>query len=105
MNTFARKEIRSLAAGLGLLALLAGASPAAGPASPKSAIRKWPASARAIARVMLEKYGNPDQYDDHLLVWFQKGSWKKTVVARQGLRLAADGTQRDFLQQTVGYIV
>jgi hypothetical protein len=105
MNTFARQEIRSLAAGLCLLALLAGASPAADPASPKSAIRKWPAPARAIARVMLEKYGKPAQFDDHLLVWFNKGAWKKTIVARQGLRRAADGTQRDFLQQTVGYIV
>lgn len=109
MKIIGRRGIRSLAAGLGLLALIAfastGTARAAAPATPETIIRHWPAAERAAAGALIEKYGRPAQFDRHALVWFNNGSWKRTIVYRKGLHRAAKGPDTDFLQQTVGYIV
>ena len=108
MMTSRRRWIRCLA-GAGLLALAvrapAGAALVRKPATPEAVIRTWPAAQRAVSRALIEKYGPPGQYDAHALAWFNNGPWKRTVVYRKGRRRSARGTYRDFLQQTVGYIV
>ncbi|HEX4046920.1 MAG TPA: hypothetical protein VH309_03755 [Elusimicrobiota bacterium] len=108
MMIIVRRGTRSLAAGLGLLALLAWPAPraAAAPrASPQAVIRAWPRRERAVARAMLEKYGRPAQFDRRQLVWFNKGIWKRTIVYRRSPRFSAKAPDAEFLQQTVGYIV
>lgn len=109
MKTTARRGTGSLAASIGLLALVACASvrtsAADEPASPEAVVRTWPGPERAAARAMLEKYGNPSQFDRHALVWFNNGNWKRTIVYRRPLHRSARAPGKDFLQQTVGYIV
>jgi hypothetical protein len=103
MKTIAREGTRRLAAGIGLLALIvgvsAGSARAAARATPESIIRTWPAPERAAAGAMLEKYGKPAQFDRKALVWVKNGIWKRTIVYRSGPH------DREFLQQTIGYIV
>ena len=109
MKTIARRWPRSLAAGIGLLALIACASMraarAAAPATPQFIIRNWPAPARVTAGIMLEKYGKPSQFDGRALVWFNNGNWKRTTVYRSGLQLSNNAPAKDCLQQTIGYVV
>lgn len=109
------------AAGLGLLALLgraavggqealaAVAAPKGASAkqaeTPKNLVRKWPASSRGAAELLLEKYGEPDQFDRNTLVWFHNGDWKKTIVRRAVSRRDPTGKNKDFIEQTVGYLV
>lgn len=121
MNTVSRK---GCAAGLGLLALLVCATAvektmlqaqaaAAAPRSaialpgetPESIIMRWPTRSRNAAGLLLEKYGTPDQFDRNTLVWFNNGEWKKTVVRRTLSRRDPTGKNKDYLEQTVGYLV
>ncbi|MDD5303445.1 MAG: hypothetical protein PHS14_10080 [Elusimicrobia bacterium] len=121
MNIVSRK---GCAVGVGLLALLACAtagegskahakSAAAAPQSasarpgetPESIIKNWAPRSRTTARLMLEKYGKPAQFDRNTLVWFNNGEWKKTIVHRKIYRHDPAGKRQDFLEQTVGYLV
>lgn len=102
------RRIRGLAAGLALLAAPAFAA-ARGvrgekAASPEVVVGIWPAPQRAAARALIDKYGHPEQYDSHALAWFNNGIWKRTVVYRKG-PLPGPNRDKQFLQQTVGYIV
>ena len=102
------RRVRGLAAGSVLVAALAlvPARPAlAGKAAPaETVVEIWPPAQRATARALIDKYGRPAQYDSHALAWFNNGIWKRTVVYRYGLR-GGKHRDREFLQQTVGYIV
>jgi hypothetical protein len=109
MKTIARPGTVSIALALGLLALLVWSAPGAGrtdaPETPEAVIRTWPVPERTAARAMIEKYGRPGQFDGQQLVWFHNGAWKRTIVYRQGPHHVAKTTDKDFLEQTVGYIV
>ena len=109
METIARQGTRIFAAGIGLLALLVWPATriahAAAAATPEAVIQTWPAPERATAGAMLAKYGPPNQFDRRALVWFNNGNWKRTIVYRQPLHHSAKAPGKDFLQQTVGYIV
>ncbi|HXT00132.1 MAG TPA: hypothetical protein VN915_05620 [Elusimicrobiota bacterium] len=101
-------RVRGLAAGLALLlspALGAAREARAGAAaSPEVVVGIWPESHRATARALIEKYGRPEQYDSHALAWFNNGIWKRTIVYRVG-PIPGPNRDKQFLQQTVGYIV
>lgn len=90
------------------LLLLAACSLAAAPApSPdadatsaaQAAIQKWPKACKVTAAAMIEEYGQPDQFDRHALAWFNKGTWRRTVVSRK----PRDG--KSCLEQTIAYLV
>ena len=108
------KVIRNAcAASLGLLTLLIWASAASKPESrtpapdetPERVIMRWPPHTRNAAGLLLEKYGRPDQFDRETLVWFNNGEWKRTIVHRKVSRRDPSGKTRDFLEQTLGYLV
>src|ERR1700719_4006494 len=88
-----------------LLGLLMWASASAQAATPESVIRHWHRHPRFAARLMLEKYGRPDQFDANSLCWFNNGPWKRTIVHRKALRHYANGPDKDYIEQTVGYLV
>ena len=103
--------MKTIASRIGLLAFIlcaaTGAARAAdaAPATPEAIIRTWPAREKAAAGAMLEKYGKPSQFDRHTLVWFNNGTWKRTIVYRKDLHPSKSMPDKDFLQQTIGYIV
>lgn len=102
------RRARGLAAGSILVAALTlvPARPArAGKAAPpETVVEIWPPAQRAAARALIEKYGRPAQYDSHALAWFNNGIWKRTIIYRRG-QTRGKNRDREFLQQTVGYIV
>ena len=53
------------------------------------AVAGWPAKARALAYVMMKKYGQPDEIGSAKLMWNDNGPWKRTVLSR-------DVTPHDF---------
>jgi len=73
-------------------------------AAPEVVVGIWPAAQRATARALIDKYGRPAQYDSHALAWFNNGIWKKTVIYRRS-PLQGPNRDKEFLQQSVGYIV
>jgi len=57
-----------------------------------------------MARLLLEKYGAPNQFDKDALVWFNNGEWKRTIIHRRREPSRSIG-RTDFLDQTIGYLV
>lgn len=98
---------RDRAASLGFLFFIvcAASGIAAQTRTPEAIIRQWPQQASATAKLMIEAYGKPDQFDANSLVWFNNGSWKRTIVYRKALRRGPGGKDGAFLQQTIGYLL
>lgn len=94
----------SCALGLWLISgpALGGVSGAA--AAAEGMIRAWPRFAQAAARLMIEKYGQPDVCNEDSLVWRNNGPWKRTIVHRHGLP-GPRPRQNDVLQQVADYHV
>lgn len=73
--------------------------------TPESVILLWPTYSYRLARLMIAKYGQPNEATDHSLVWEANGQWKRTVVYRvppMGRTLTRGGGR---LEQTVAYRV
>lgn len=73
--------------------------------SPEAVIQKWSESARATARAMIAKYGEPSRYTDGALVWFNNGPWAKTVAYRSAWPHFLGKRDKDYLEQTIAYRV
>jgi hypothetical protein len=68
-------------------------------------IKTWSPAPRALAEAMMEEYGEPNLVDDDALLWLHNGPWRKTTVYRTALYHATAGSDKDYLQQTIGYEV
>jgi hypothetical protein len=73
--------------------------------TPETVIQKWPEGARATAREMISKYGEPSRYTDGALVWFNNGPWQKTVVYSSAWPRFLGKKDKDYLEQTIAYRV
>ena len=126
MKTIIRLSPRARAPGTAVLALAAASFPAAlfaqariqdapdiaradganaAISSPESAIEKWPQGSRDVARVMIEKYGEPGEFSGDALVWKENGAWKRSVVYRTARTRLFGPKDTDYLEQTIGYRV
>lgn len=45
-------------------------------------IRSWPEQSREAARLVIEKYGEPDEVTDTQLLWHNRGKWKRIVASK-----------------------
>lgn len=50
--------------------------------TPESIILLWPTFSYRLARLMISKYGQPAEANDHSLTWIDNSPWKRTVVYR-----------------------
>jgi hypothetical protein len=42
----------------------------------------WPEEAREAARLVIDKYGEPEEVTDSALIWHKRGPWKRIVASR-----------------------
>lgn len=73
--------------------------------TPEETIRNWPKEVQATAKLLIEGYGAPSRSDADELVWSNNGSWRKTVLHREGLTQSATGKGKDHLEQFIAYEV
>lgn len=73
--------------------------------TPETVIQKWPEGARATAREMISKYGEPNRFSEGALVWIDNGPWRKTVVYRNAWPHFLGRRDKDYLEQTIAYRV
>lgn len=95
-------------AGLSLAAARPGAlafNDASQVVTPESTIEDWPTGSRQVARVMIEKYGEPSRFGENALVWFDNGPWQRTVVHRRGWPRLLGMTDKNYLEQAISYEV
>jgi hypothetical protein len=45
-------------------------------------IQGWPEESREAAQLVIDKYGEPDETTDTLLVWHNPGPWKRIVASK-----------------------
>jgi hypothetical protein len=48
-------------------------------------LASWPMKQRETASILIAKYGNPDVTSDRMLVWYDTGPFKKTVLMREAV--------------------
>jgi len=73
--------------------------------TPESVTAKWPEGARATAREMISKYGEPNRFSEGALVWIDNGPWQRTVVYRNAWPHFLGRKDKDYLEQTIAYRV
>jgi hypothetical protein len=45
-------------------------------------IEKWPEESMEAAQLVIDKYGDPDEFTDSVLIWNHVGPWKRMVAYR-----------------------
>lgn len=50
------------------------------PDTAQSAIESWPEQSREAAKLVIDKYGEPNEITQDRLVWHQTGPWKRIVA-------------------------
>ncbi|MBI4376857.1 MAG: hypothetical protein HY549_10465 [Elusimicrobia bacterium] len=54
---------------------------------------------------MIDKYGQPNEFTNSLLVWHNNGPWERTIVHRDGVAHNFPRKHSDVLQQFIKYRV
>lgn len=71
----------------------------------ETTLRSWPRASQMAARAMMEKYGQPAEMTESMMVWNATGQWKRTVVYKEEARHLFPGPHTDVMQQFVNYKV
>ena len=71
----------------------------------RSIISNWPEQSREAAKLVLDKYGNPDEATEHRLVWHDRTPWKRIVATRAFFRHDFPATHYDSVQGIIDYRV
>jgi hypothetical protein len=71
----------------------------------QSVTATWPMKPREAASTLIAKYGQPDVVGDRVLIWHDKGPFKKIALMRDEQPHSFPMSHTDFLTQTVMYRV
>lgn len=69
----------------------------------KQIISKWSAKPKEIANDMIKKYGNPNETTASMLIWYNNGPWKKTILYKEEISHNFPMPHTDLLQQFIDY--
>jgi hypothetical protein len=79
--------------------------PRAAVRSAQSVTVSWPMKPREAASTLISKYGQPDVVGERVLIWHDKGPFKKIALMRDEQPHSFPVQHTDFLTQTVMYRV
>jgi hypothetical protein len=68
-------------------------------------LEHWPQPSREAARLVLEKYGEPDEATESRLVWHQRGPWKRIVASKQFYSHDFPAPHIDAVESVIDYHV
>ena len=71
--------------------------------SAQSITASWPMKPREAASILIGKYGQPDVVGDRVLIWHERGPFKKIALMRDEQPHNFPMQHTDFLTQTVMY--
>jgi len=66
-------------------------------------LNDWPETSRIAAANMQEKYGNPDEVTDNMLIWNENGEWLKTIVHKKEIAHDFPKPHTDVLEQCINF--
>jgi hypothetical protein len=65
----------------------------------------WESEPKEVAGHMIEKYGLPNEACESRLIWYENGSWKRTIVYRDEMPHNFPKPHTDLLEQFIDYRV
>jgi hypothetical protein len=68
-------------------------------------IENWPQESREAAQAVIDKYGEPDEATESLLIWNQRGQWKRIVASKEFYRHDFPMPHTDSIQCFIDYRV
>lgn len=68
-------------------------------------IDNWPATPKKVAKMMIDKYGQPNEATASMLLWNNNGPWKRTIVYREEVKHNFPMPHTDLLQQFINFKV
>ncbi len=63
----------------------------------------WSPSAKKAMRMMIDKYGQPDEVSASQLVWHNNGVWRRTIVHAEEIQHNFPRPHNDVLEQVISY--
>jgi len=69
----------------------------------KQIISGWSAKPKEVANAMINKYGTPNEATANMLIWYNNGPWKKTILFKQEIPHDFPKPHTDLLQQFIDY--
>ncbi len=71
----------------------------------RDVISSWPKDVREAAEPVIRKYGEPDEATPSMLIWYNNGPWKQTVVFRETAKHDFPIPHTDLVEQSINYSV
>jgi hypothetical protein len=72
----------------------------------KSIIKDWPKDPRESAERLIEHYGEPAEYSQSQLIWYETDDgWKRSVLSREEVSHNFPAPHTDYLEQFINYKV
>lgn len=68
-------------------------------------IQDWPDTAKKAAKAMMEKYGDPDEQTQSMLIWENTGPFTHTIVYKKEIQHDFPMPHKDVLEQVINYDV
>lgn len=71
----------------------------------KDILERWPAESREAAELVVKKWGEPDETTASMLIWHNKGQWKKIIAYRDAVEHNFPIPHLDSVESFVNYKV
>jgi hypothetical protein len=71
----------------------------------KQIISGWSAKPKEVADAMIKKYGTPNEVTANMLIWYNNGPWKRTILYKEEIPHDFPKPHTDLLQQFIDYKV
>lgn len=68
-------------------------------------INKWPDNSKKAARDMIDKYGNPNECTPSMVIWYDNGPWKRTIVYNEEIKHDFPMPHKDVMEQFIDFKV
>lgn len=97
-----RARLKFLGTLICLLAFL-NISYAQGNQNNKVDVEDWPETAKMAAEAMMEKYGEPHEHTQSMLIWNNTGPFIKTIVYKEEIQHDFPMPHKDVLEQVINH--
>src|SRR5215217_3954343 len=68
-------------------------------------IQQWPEQSREAAKLVIDKYGEPDEVSDSQLIWHRRGEWKRIVASKAFYSHDFPAPHQDSVESFIDYRV
>lgn len=68
-------------------------------------ISGWPKASQLAAKMMMDKYGKPNESTPHMLIWYKNGPWKRTTVFDTESKHSFPVDHMDVMEQVIDHKV